>query len=143
MRGTDERAGSLFSYVDLERRIPSKHPLRVIRAIVNEALSTLDADFAGLYARIGRPSIPPEQLLRAMLLQLIYAIRSERLLVERLDFDLSFQGGSGSGYYSFADMLDRGGVGAGGFSGAMSVPEPATVLLLGLSSLAITRRRCG
>ena len=91
MRGTDERAGSLFSYVDLESRIPPKHPLRAIRAIVNEALSTLDADFAGLYSRIGRPSIPPEQLLRAMLLQLFYAIRSERLLVERLDFDLSFR----------------------------------------------------
>ena len=77
MRGTDERAGSLFSYVDLESRIPPKHPLRAIRAIVNEALSTLDADFAGLYSRIGRPSIPPEQLLRAMLLQLFYGIRSE------------------------------------------------------------------
>ena len=91
MRGADERAGSLFSYVDLESRIPPKHPLRAIRTIVNEALSTLDADFAGLYSRIGRPSIPPEQLLRAMLLQLFYAIRSERLLVERLDFDLSFR----------------------------------------------------
>lgn len=68
-----------------------KHPLRAIRAIMNEALSTLDTDFAGLYSRIGRPPIPPEQLLLAMLLQLIYAIRSERLLVERLDFDLSFR----------------------------------------------------
>lgn len=91
MRGTDERARSLFSYVDLESRIPPRHPLRGIRTIVNEARATLDADFAGLYARIGRPSIPPEQLLRAMLLQLFYAIRSERLLVERLDFDLSFR----------------------------------------------------
>lgn len=91
MRGADEKAGSLFSYVDLESRIPPRHPLRAIRAIVNEALATLDADFAGLYSRIGRPSIPPEQLLRAMLLQVFYAIRSERLLIERLDFDLSFR----------------------------------------------------
>ena len=91
MRGAYERAGSLSSYADLESRIPPKHPLRAIRAIVNEALSALDDDFAGLYSRIGRPSIPPEQLLRAMLLQLFYAIRSERLLVERLDFALSFR----------------------------------------------------
>lgn len=91
MRGMDERAGSLFSYVDLEIRISPKHRLRVIRAIVTDALSTRDADFDGLYSRIGRPSIAPEQLLRAMLLQLFYAIRSERLLVERLNFDLSFR----------------------------------------------------
>ncbi|MBV5262438.1 transposase [Pinisolibacter sp. B13] len=91
MRGADEGAGSLSNYVDLESRIPSAHPLRAIRAIVNEVLSTFDADFAGLYSRIGRPSIPPEQLLRAMLLPSFYAIRSEPLLVERLDFDPSFR----------------------------------------------------
>lgn len=91
MRGADKRAGSLFRYVDLESRIPPKHSLRAIRAIVNEALSTLDADFAGLFSRIGRPSIPPEKKLRAMLLQLLYGIRSEQLLIERLDFDLSFR----------------------------------------------------
>lgn len=65
----------------------------------------------------------------------------EQLGFPSLDFDLSFTGGSGSGYRSFADMLDRGGIGAGGFSGAMSVPEPATIILLGLSGLAILRRR--
>jgi transposase len=91
MRGTDGRSGSLFSYVDLERRIPPRHPLRAIRGVVNEALAALHGEFAGLYSEIGRPSIPPEQLLRAMLLQVFYAIRSERLLMERLDFDLSFR----------------------------------------------------
>lgn len=77
--------------MDLESRIPEKHPLRTIRAIVNEALAALDGDFGELYSEIGRPSIPPEHLLRAMLLQIFYALRSERLLVERLDFDLSFR----------------------------------------------------
>jgi len=91
MRGSDEKSGTLFSYVDLESRIPAKHPLRTIRTIVNEALVALDGDFGDLYSDIGRPSIPPEHLLRAMLLQIFYAIRSERLLVERLDFDLSFR----------------------------------------------------
>ena len=91
MRGSDKKSGTLFSYVDLESRIPAKHPLRTIRAIVNEALAALDGDFGDLYSDIGRPSIPPEHLLRAMLLQIFYAIRSERLLVERLDFDLSFR----------------------------------------------------
>lgn len=93
MRGSAEKWGALFSYVDLERRLPAKHPLRTIRTIVNEApqLATLDGDFGGLYSEICRPSIPPEHLLRAMLLQIFYAIRSERLLVERLDFDLSFR----------------------------------------------------
>jgi hypothetical protein len=69
MRGSDERAGSLFSYVDLEDRIPARHPLRKILVIVNAALKALDAEFAGLYAPDGRPSIPPERLLRAALIQ--------------------------------------------------------------------------
>jgi transposase len=88
MRGSDERSGSLFSYVDLERRVPKDHPLRPIRAIVNEALSELSGDFAALYAPLGRPSIPPEKLLRALLLQAFYTIRSERQLMDRLEFDL-------------------------------------------------------
>jgi transposase len=91
MRGEDERSGSLFSYVDLEARVAQSHPLRAIRAIVNEALSALAADFAALYSPIGRPSIPPEKLLRAMLLQAFYSIRSERQLMERLEFDLLFR----------------------------------------------------
>ena len=91
MRGSDGRAGSLFSYVDLESRVPAAHPLRPIRLIVNEALVDLSAAFARLYAPLGRPSIPPEQLLRALLLQAFYSVRSERQLMERLDFDLLFR----------------------------------------------------
>ena len=91
MRGTDERSGSLFSYVDLEARVPKGHPLRAIREIVNEALWALEDDFAAMYAPMGRPSIPPEKLLRALLLQAFYTIRSERQLMERLEFDLLFR----------------------------------------------------
>jgi transposase len=91
MRGSDERSGSLFSYVDLETRVRKDHPLRPIREIANEALSELSGDFAALYAPLGRPSIPPEKLLRALLLQAFYTIRSERQLMERLEFDLLFR----------------------------------------------------
>ena len=91
MRGGDERSGSLFSYVDLEARVGRTHPLRSIRLIVNEALSALAGEFSALYSPIGRPSIPPEKLLRAMLLQAFYSIRSERQLMERLEFDLLFR----------------------------------------------------
>jgi transposase len=91
VRGGDDRTGELFSYVDLEARVRRDHPLRVIRVIVNEALAALERDFATLYSPIGRPSIPPEKLLRAMLLQAFYSIRSERLLMERLEYDLLFR----------------------------------------------------
>src|SRR5215207_1842471 len=91
MRGGDGRSGELFSYVDLEARVRADHPLRAIRAIVNAALLALERDFAALYAPIGRPSIPPEKLLRAMLLQAFYSIRSERQLMERLEYDLLFR----------------------------------------------------
>ena len=91
MRGSDDRTGELFSYVDLEARVRTDHPLRMIRAIVNEALASLEREFAALYSPIGRPSIPPEKLLRAMLLQAFYSIRSERQLMERLEFDLLFR----------------------------------------------------
>jgi transposase len=87
----DERSGSLFSYVDLEARVRRDHPLRVIRVLVNEALGGLTSDFAALYSGTGRPSIAPEKLLRAMLLQAFYSIRSERQLMERLEFDLLFR----------------------------------------------------
>lgn len=91
MRGDDKRTGQLFSYVDLEARVRRDHPLRAIRTIVNEALGALEREFAALYSTIGRPSIPPEKLLRAMLLQAFYSIRSERLLMERLEYDLLFR----------------------------------------------------
>ncbi len=91
MRGEDRTSGALFSYVDVEARIPAKHPLRAMRRLTNVALAELDARFSALYEAVGRPSIPPERLLRATLLQLFYSIRSERQLVERLEFDLLFR----------------------------------------------------
>ena len=91
MRGFDGRAGALFSYVDLEERVHADHPLRAIRSLTNAALSELSRDFAGLYSGLGRPSIAPEMLLRAMLLQAFYSVRSERQLMERLEFDLLFR----------------------------------------------------
>ena len=91
MRGSDAVSGALFSYVDLEKRVRPDHPLRVIRGIANAALASLSADFDALYAAGGRDSIPPERLLRGLLLQAFYTIRSERQLVERIDFDLLFR----------------------------------------------------
>jgi transposase len=91
LRGSDGRTGVLFSYVDLESRVRKDHPLRVIRAVVNEALGAMEREIASLYSGTGRPSIAPEKLLRAMLLQAFYSIRSERQLMERIEFDLLFR----------------------------------------------------
>ncbi len=91
MRGSDARTGSLFSYVDLEARVPQEHPLRLIRRLVDAALADLSPAFAALYAPIGRPSIPPERLVRALLLQAFYSIRSERQLMEQLGYNLLFR----------------------------------------------------
>lgn len=91
MRGADKTSGSLFSYVDLEERIPPKHPLRKIRQVVNDALVSLDADFEVLYTDFGRPSIPPERLIRASLLQILFSVRSERQLMEQMDYNLMFR----------------------------------------------------
>ena len=91
MRGTDKRSGELFSYVDLEARVRADHPLRAIRSVVSEALDALSGAFKVLYSGLGRPSIAPEMLLRAMLLQAFYSVRSERQLMERLEFDLLFR----------------------------------------------------
>lgn len=91
MRGTENNQHSLFSYVSPERRVPKDHPLRPIRTMVDKALKGMHNHFAEQYARTGRPSIPPEQLLRALLLQVFYTIRSERLLMEQLDYNLLFR----------------------------------------------------
>jgi transposase len=87
MRGEDRKNKELFSYIDIESRIHAKHPLRLIREVVNDALLKLSPEFERLYAREGRPSIPPERLLRALLLQAFYSIRSERLLMEQMEFN--------------------------------------------------------
>jgi transposase len=91
MRGSDATSGSLFSYVDLEERVPAKHPLRTIRAIVNDVLASLDAEFERLYEGTGRQSVAPERLLRASLLQAFYSVRSERQLMEQIDYNLLFR----------------------------------------------------
>ena len=91
MRGQQERSGSLFSYVSIEERIPAHHPLRRIRQLAYQALDRLNPTFCQLYASEGRPSVPPEQLLLASLLQAFYGIRSERLLLEQLHYNLLFR----------------------------------------------------
>ncbi len=91
MRGGDGDSGALFSYVSCEARVPADHPLRAIRAIVDEALEVLSPEFEGIYSKLGRPSIAPEKLLRALLLQAFYSIRSERQLMEQLDYNLLFR----------------------------------------------------
>ena len=94
MRGFDEQTGSLFSYVSCEARVPADHPLRLIRAVVDEALDVLAPEFDRLYARVGRPGIAPEKLLRALLLQAFYSVRSERQLMEQIDDNLLSAGSS-------------------------------------------------
>lgn len=91
MRGADEQPGSMFSYVSLEARVPADHPLRAIRRITDRALERLSPRFGALYVHFGRPSIPPEKLLRALLLQALYTIRSERQLMEQIDYNLLFR----------------------------------------------------
>ena len=91
MRGQINPQNTMFSYRSLEDRIPRRHPLRDIRKIVDKALAELSPTFDAMYARIGRPSIPPEQLIRAMLIQVLFSIRSERLLMEELDFNLLYR----------------------------------------------------
>jgi transposase len=91
VRGDEVDQGHMFSYVSAEKRVPADHPLRKVRKLVDVALERLSKDFAQLYAETGRPSIPPERLLRALLLQYFYGIRSERMLMEQLDYNLLFR----------------------------------------------------
>ena len=91
MRGPDIQQDTLFSTVNPEHRVPKDHPLRPIRALVNDALAKLDADFNALYAALGRVSIAPEKLLRAQLLMAFYTIRSERQLMEQINYNLLFR----------------------------------------------------
>ena len=91
MRGSDNQSGSLFSYVNLEDRVPARHPLRKIKAVVDVALNDLDAEFAPLDAQFGRPSIAPERLLRAALVQILFSIRSETQLMEQVNYNLLFR----------------------------------------------------
>ena len=138
MRGQDSRSGSLFSYVDLEQRVRSDHPLRTIRTLVNEALASLDGRFGEIDSEIGRPSIPPEQLLRAMLLQASYSVRSERQLMEQLDFNLLFRWFVGLGVddpvwdaSTFSKNRDRlldGSVAAAFLSAVLAVPRVKRLL---------------
>jgi transposase len=91
MRGDDPRQAAIFSYISPEERVPQDHPLRRIRMMVDAVLKELSPQFDTLYSHTGRPSIAPEQLLRALLLQVLYTVRSERLLMEQLDYNLLFR----------------------------------------------------
>ena len=91
MRGDDQQQSHMFSYLSPEARVRKDHPLRAIRMMVDEVLQQLSRRFDAMYAKVGRPSIPPEQLLRAQLLQMLYSIRSERLLMEEIDYSLLFR----------------------------------------------------
>ena len=91
MRGEDQQQGEMFSYLSPEARVRKDHPLRAIRAMVDEALEKMSPLFDAMYATTGRPSIPPEKLLRAQLIQMLYSIRSERLLMEEIDYSVLFR----------------------------------------------------
>ncbi len=91
MRGDDHQQAAMWSSLSPEQRVPADHPLRPIQAMVNTVLVELSPDFAPLYSPVGRPSIPPEKLLRALLLQVLYTVRSERLLMEQFDYNLLFR----------------------------------------------------
>ena len=138
LRGSDERSGALFSYVDLEARVRKDHPLRVILEVANAALADLTKDLDGLYSGLGRPSIPPEKLLRGLLLQAFYGIRSERQLMERMEFDLLFRWFAGLGVDDAAwdhstfsknrDRLLQGEIAAKFFQAVLAQPKVKQLL---------------
>jgi hypothetical protein len=91
MRGDDNQQEGMFSYISPEKRVPADHPLRPIRKMVDEILKEMSPQFAKLYSDVGRPSIAPERLLRALLLQIFYSVRSERMLIEQLQYNMLFR----------------------------------------------------
>jgi transposase len=91
MRGTEQLQEPMFSYISAEKRVPQEHPLRPLRRMVDEILKGMGAQFEQMYSKTGRPSIPPEQLLRALLIQVLYSVRSERMLMEQLDYNMLFR----------------------------------------------------
>jgi len=133
MRGEDQRLEGIFSYVRLEQRVPADHPLRPIRDLTDAALKELSRDFTRLYSRDGRPSIPPERLLRALLLQAFYTVRSERQLMEQLDYNLLFRWFVGLSmddpvwdatvFCKNRDRLLNGGVAAKFFTSVLNLPQ--------------------
>ena len=138
MRGADERTGAMFSYVSLEDRVPPDHPLRAVRYITDRALERLSPRFGTLYVNFGRPSIAPEKLLRALLLQALYTIRSERQLMEQLDFNLLFRWFVGLGiddavwapttFTKNRDRLLKGDVAAAFFAAVLIHADTARLL---------------
>jgi transposase len=138
MRGEDQRSEGFFSYVRLETRIPADHPLRAIRELVDAALRELSRSFDRLYAREGRPSIPPERLLRALLLQAFYTVRSERQLMEQLDYNLLFRWFVGlsaddpvwdaTTFCKNRDRLLDGDIAAKFFASVLNLPQVRTLL---------------
>ena len=138
MRGGDDRSEELFSYVSCEARVPAGHPLRAIRAIVDEALEVLSPSFEQLHTRQGRPSIAPEKLLRALLLQAFYSVRSERQLMEQLDYNLLFRWFVGqsmdapiwdaSTFSKNRDRLLAGDIAAGFLAAVVTQPRVAALL---------------
>jgi transposase len=138
MRGDDLRTDGLFSYVSCEGRVARDHPLRRILPLVDGALAGLSCEFTKLYAPIGRPSIPPEKLLRALLLQAFYSVRSERQLMEQLDYNLLFRWFTGLGiddpvwdvtvFTKNRDRLLRGDIAARFFRAVLAQPEVKALL---------------
>jgi transposase len=138
MRGEDQRSEGFFSYIRLDTRIPADHPLRAIRALADEALSGLSRKFDRLYSRDGRPSIPPERLLRALLLQAFYTVRSERQLMEQLDYNLLFRWFVGLSaddqvwdatvFCKNRDRLLAGDIAAKFFDSVLNLPQVRTLL---------------
>src|SRR5204863_8773478 len=138
MGGEDQRSEGFFSYVPLERRIAADHPLRAIRTLIDEALRKLSRDFDRLYSRDGRPSIPPERLLRALLLQALYTVRSERQLMEQLDYNLLFRWFVGLSsddpvwdatvFCKNRDRLLNGDIAAKFFASVLNLPQVSKLL---------------